>query len=134
MAPRKLPRKGILIPKVGMADALFSRTQRRVLGLLFGQPDREYGMAELIKLAQSGSGAVQRELERLVTSGLVSCSSDARHKRYRANSASPIFGELQSIVGKTAGVADVVVPSFRSSRRYRSPCCTVPSRRKSTEH
>lgn len=103
-----MPKKGIIIPKVGMAEALFSRTQQRVLGLVFGQPERQYGMVELIKLAESGSGAVQRELERLVSSGLVTCTSVGRQKRYQANAQSPIFDELHSLVEKTAGVPDVV--------------------------
>ena len=49
----------------GLAGALFSKTQRRMLGLLFGQPDRRFYANELIELTGSGSGAVQRELQRL---------------------------------------------------------------------
>jgi DNA-binding MarR family transcriptional regulator len=56
---------------VGLADALFTTTQKRVLGLLFGQPGRSFFATELIELTGSGSGAVQRELQRLVASGLV---------------------------------------------------------------
>jgi len=100
-----MPKKGIVLPKLGMADALFSRTQQRVLGLLFGQPDRLYGTVELIKLAESGSGAVQRELARLVASGLVQRTEIGK---YQANRASPIFDELHSIVEKTAGVPDAI--------------------------
>ena len=37
-------------------------TQQRVLGLLFGQPDRSFYATELIGLVGAGSGAVQREL------------------------------------------------------------------------
>ncbi|WP_395350522.1 hypothetical protein [Variovorax sp. UC122_21] len=48
---------------VGLADALFTTTQQRVLGCLFGQPDRSFFFTELIKLTGAGSGAVQRELE-----------------------------------------------------------------------
>src|SRR5262249_19180943 len=103
-----MPKKGIKIPKVGIADALFSRTQQRVLGLVFGQPDRQYGTVELIKLADSGSGAVQRELQRLVSSGLVSCTQLGQQKRYQANRESPLFEELRAIVEKTAGVSEVV--------------------------
>ncbi len=54
-----------------LADALFSTTQQRVLGLLFGQPDRSFYATELIGLARGGSGAVQRELASLEQSGLV---------------------------------------------------------------
>jgi len=103
-----MPKKGILIPKVGISEALFTRTQQRVLGLVFGQPDRSYGTVELIELAQAGSGAVQRELGRLAASGLVTCKEIGRRKRYQANTASPIFDELRAIVEKTAGVPDVI--------------------------
>jgi predicted nucleotidyltransferase len=116
-----MPKKGIKIPKVGMADALFSRTQQRVLGLVFGQPDRLYGMVELIKLAGSGSGAVQRELDRLVRSGLVSFTQDGRSRKYRANRESPLFEELRSIVEKTAGIPYVLrtaLAALEPSIRY----------------
>jgi len=89
-----------------IADALFSRTQQRVFSLMFGQPDRAFATSELIALAGSGSGAVQRELQRLVDSKLVASIATGRQKRYRANSAAPIFEELRSIVEKTAGVPD----------------------------
>ena len=49
----------------GLADALFPGTKQRVLGLLFGQPSRSFYATELIGLAASGSGAVQRELANL---------------------------------------------------------------------
>ena len=38
------------LPTTGLADALFSRVQQRVLGLLFGQPGRIFA-TELIRLA-----------------------------------------------------------------------------------
>ena len=57
--------------RTSLADALFSATQQRVLGFLFGQPERSFYATELIKLVGAGSGAVQRELVRLEQSGLV---------------------------------------------------------------
>ena len=54
-----------------LADALFTTTQQRMLALLFGQPSRSFFATELIELTGSGSGAVQRELKRLASSGLV---------------------------------------------------------------
>ncbi|MGE0623829.1 MAG: hypothetical protein AB7I04_08575 [Pseudomonadales bacterium] len=44
----------------GLADALFTTTQQRVLSLLFGRPSRSFFASELIELTGSGSGAVQR--------------------------------------------------------------------------
>lgn len=89
----------------GLAGALFGGTQQRVLALLFGQPDRSFYASELIALAHSGSGAVQRELARLVQSGLVTVQSSGNQKHYQANHASPIFDELCGIVRKTIGLA-----------------------------
>ena len=90
--------------RTGIADALFSRTQQRVLSLVFGQPERAFATSELIALAGSGSGAVQRELQRLLDSGLVTTMLVGRQKLYQANPAAPIFHELRAIVDKTAGV------------------------------
>jgi len=90
----------------GLASALFSGTRQRVLGLLFGQPERSFYASEVIQRVDSGSGAVQRELANLVQSGLVTVRPVGNQKHFQANSASPIFAELCSIVQKTIGLAD----------------------------
>jgi len=90
----------------GLADALFTTTQQRVLGLLFGQPERSFFATELIALAERGSGAVQRELIRLEQSGLVTTRRLGTQKHYQANPESPIFAELTGIARKTVGLAE----------------------------
>jgi hypothetical protein len=89
-----------------LADALFTRTQQRVLGVLFGEPDRSFYASELIRMAGTGSGAAQRELARLEDSGLLVSHRVGHQKHYQANTASPLFGELRSIVLKTVGLAE----------------------------
>jgi predicted nucleotidyltransferase len=89
-----------------LAEALFSGTQQRVLGLLFGQPDRSFYATELIALAGAGSGAVQRELARLAQSGLVTVRPVGNQKHYQANPDSPIYAELCGIARKTVGLAE----------------------------
>jgi predicted nucleotidyltransferase len=74
--------------------------------LLFGQPDRSFFTTELIRLAKSGTGAVQRELRRLTNSGLVVMTKQGNQKHFQANRAAPIFEELHSIVVKTIGLAE----------------------------
>ena len=91
-----------------LADALFTTTQQRLLGLLFGQPSRSFFATELIALTGSGSGAVQRELKRLVSSGLVDMTPIGRQKHYQANPASPVFEELRGLVVKTVAFAQPV--------------------------
>ncbi|HAT32921.1 MAG TPA: transcriptional regulator [Janthinobacterium sp.] len=90
------------------ADALFTKTQQRVLAVLFGQAQRSFYANEIIKLAASGSGAVQRELARLEEAALVTVSRIGNQKHYQANHDAPIFAELRAIVLKTFGVADVL--------------------------
>jgi predicted nucleotidyltransferase len=89
----------------GLADALFTPVQQRVLGLLFGQPGRSFQGNELIRLAGSGTGAVHRFLTRLTEAGLVTVDRVGNQKHYRANQESPIFGELRGLVEKTSGLA-----------------------------
>jgi len=89
-----------------LADALFSGTQQRLLGLLFEQPERSFYATELINLAGVGSGAVQRELASLSQSGLVTVKPVGNQKHYQANPASPIYEELCGLVRKTVGLAE----------------------------
>ena len=89
-----------------LADALFPGTKQRVLGLLFGQPWRSFYASEVIGLVASGSGAVQRELAALTSSGLISMKPVGNQKHYQANPDSPIFTELSAIVQKTVGLAE----------------------------
>ena len=93
-------------PTASLGNALFGGTRQRVLGLLFGRPKRSFYAKELIRLADGGSGAVQRELERLAQSGLVTVRPIGNQKHFQANPDSPIFAELCSIAKKTFGLAD----------------------------
>jgi predicted nucleotidyltransferase len=90
----------------GLASALFSTVQRRVLGRIFSDPDRSYYQSEIVRDLRSGTGAVARELERLERSGLVLVKRIGNQKHYRANKTSPIFHELHGIVQKTVGLHD----------------------------
>lgn len=94
-----------LYANTSLSDALFTTTQQRVLGCLFGQPDRSFTVSELIQTTGAGSGAVQREIARLAGSGLLTMEPVGNQKRYRADPASPIHTELVSIVRKTFGLA-----------------------------
>jgi predicted nucleotidyltransferase len=94
--------------RLSLADALFSRTQQRVLAVLFGKPDQSFFANEIVRLSGGGFGAVHRELATLEAAGLVTASRIGNQKHYQANRAAPIFAELRGIVLKTAGLADVL--------------------------
>jgi len=97
-----------LTPSRGLADALFPRVRQRVLALLYGNPDRSFFTNEVVDLAQSGTGAVQRELASLANAGLLEVSARGNQKHYKANTATPVFEELRGLVLKTSGLVDVL--------------------------
>lgn len=113
-----IPQMGTIIPDMGtpqadspppaptaLADVLFTPVQQRVLGLLFGQPERRFQSAELIRLADAGTGAVHRLLTRLAATGLLQVETVGHQKFYRANERSPVYAELVGLVRKTVGLA-----------------------------
>ncbi len=91
-----------------LADALFTSGQPRVLGLLFGQPERRFQSGELIRLADSGTGAVHRQLARLADAGLVTVTRTGNQKHYQAREDSPVFAELHGLVVKTVGLVEPI--------------------------
>jgi len=107
----KIPNLGIILPRMGtttqtvnLSNALFSKVQQRVLGLIFAHPDRSFYTSEIIRTVDSGTGAVERELSRLLRSGLVSVERIGNQKHYRANQHSPIFEELHGLILKTVAL------------------------------
>jgi predicted nucleotidyltransferase len=93
----------------GIAEALFSRTQQQVLGLLFSQPERRFTLSEIVRAAQKGTGAVYRELARLAGAGLVTVLPVGGRKLYQANRASLVFDELVGLMAKLSGAAPAPV-------------------------
>jgi len=57
---------------IPLSDTLFSATQQKVLGLLYGKPDQSFYANEIARWAQVGKGSLMRELERLHNAGILS--------------------------------------------------------------
>lgn len=99
---------GTSIPALTIGDALFGRARQRVLGLLFGKPDSRFYLNEIVREAQTGKGAVQRELASLISSGLVEAQVEGRQRYFQASRQSPVFAEIEALVRKTFGISDVI--------------------------
>lgn len=91
-----------------LADALFGKNRQAVLGLLYGHPDEQFYLREIVRAAGRGVGAIQRELQELTAAGIVCRAARGRHVFFQANHACPVFDELRAMVLKTAGVAAVL--------------------------
>lgn len=91
-----------------IGDALFTKTQQRVLGLLYGTPDKSFYTNEIMRWADMGRGTIRRELDRLVSAGILSVTPEGNQNHYQAKHDNPVYEELLGIVRKTFGVADAI--------------------------
>lgn len=106
-------------------EALFTKTQRRILGLLFGAPERSYYANEIVRSAGVGIGAALRELDRLAASGLVVVARIGNQKHFQANRNAPVFEELLGIARKI--LADVSPPRRRTPGNLSVPAAHSPT-------
>jgi len=93
---------------MSIGDALFTKTQQRVLGLLYGTPDKSFYTNEIMRWADMGRGTIRRELVRLVSAGILSVTREGNQNHYQAKQDNPVYTELLGIVRKTFGMADVI--------------------------
>lgn len=106
---KKLP---VVPPRASLADALFPKVRQRVLAVLFDAPERSFYVGEVIALAQSGTGAVQRELAGLAAAGLLTVTRQGKQKHYQANRDALVYDHISALVGKTMGVVNVLRSSL----------------------
>lgn len=91
-----------------IGNVLFTKTQQKVLGLLYGQPYKSFYLNEIVRLSDIGRGTIKRELERMTASGIIMQKRIGNQNHYQANESCPVYQELLGIVRKTFGIADVI--------------------------
>jgi uncharacterized protein len=91
-----------------LSSALFGRTRRAVLGLLFTHPDDAFYLRELARRVGAGLGAVDREVSRLAGARILSRTVRGHQVYYQANPKCPVFAEIKSLMVKTSGLAEVL--------------------------
>jgi predicted nucleotidyltransferase len=95
-------------PNDSLSAALFGKTRRAVLSLLYSHADEAFYLRQLARAAGVGLGAVQREVKRLSEAGILQRTGRGQLVYYQANPQRPLFAELRSLVVKTSGVGDVL--------------------------
>jgi len=96
-----------------LGNVLFTKTQQKVLGLLYTRPDKSFYLNEIVRLSKMGKGTIKRELERMEASGLLSVERIGNQNHFSVNKDCPIYPELLGIVRKTFGVADVIYAALK---------------------
>src|SRR5450759_2922397 len=98
-----------------IAATLFGKTRSAVLAKLFMEPEREFRLRELSRLTGISAGSVQHELRQLVGAEIVRRDEERDLITYRANRACPVFEELQGLVAKTSGIAELIRDALRKA-------------------
>src|SRR5205823_9413874 len=88
--------------------ALLSTGRERVLAIVLMDPSRWWYRSELARRLGVLPSSLQKPLTALAESGILSTRRDGNRLYYQANTESPLFGELRSILTKTAGLLDVL--------------------------
>lgn len=91
-----------------LASALFGKTRRAILALLYSHTDESFYTRQVAKITGVSVGTVYRELDRLTFAGILAREVRGRVVYHRANKDCPIFDELKNLVMKTFGLVDVL--------------------------
>jgi predicted nucleotidyltransferase len=95
-----------------LSSLLFGGYRGRVLGLLLLQPEQSFHVREIARLTGTAVGTLHKELSKLAAAGLLLRREVGNQVLYAANMACPIFPELQGLLRKTSGLADILRDSL----------------------
>jgi predicted nucleotidyltransferase len=91
-----------------LAEILSSKIRADIFRLLFGVTDIELHMREIERRSGYAIGTIQGELRKLLRLDLVISRRDGNRLYYRANKDHPLYPDIQRIVIKTAGLAEIL--------------------------
>ena len=92
-----------------ISDLLFpNQYRRKVLGLLLMRPDQQIHLRELARVIGAAPGTLKKELDALCEAGLLRAERVGNQVRFCANTAHPVFPELQAFIRKTIGLVDAL--------------------------
>jgi len=78
-----------------------SKATRKILGIMFANPENKFYIRQLEKLTSLPVNAVNREIKKLTKTGFLIMEKQGNRKFYRINKQNPIYPELKTIIFKT---------------------------------
>lgn len=92
---------------MSIASFLFTPSVQRVLGVALLHPERSFTLQELLRVASSGRGNTQQQIDRLVKAGVLQDEPRrGRQRSIRANTSFILYPELVSIARKSFALAE----------------------------
>jgi len=104
-----------------LAAALWPKARRRILGLLLANPEREWHLRDIARQTKLAPATVHSEVLSLHEAGVLTRRRDGQQVKYGADHSCPIISELQGIILKTIGLADV----FKEALQPLTDCIEV---------
>lgn len=90
-----------------------SDTQLQILGATYLEPERHFTIPELMQSSNRPQPTVAREVDRLTEAGLLQSVLRNGRRTVWADTTSPIFDELHSILLKTIGPKTIIEQQLR---------------------
>lgn len=97
-----------LVERPATLEAIFPSTRADVLSSVLLEPGRWWFLSELARHLGVRPSSLQRELASLVHAGILARREDGRRVYFKANTSSPVFRDLRSLVERTAGIVPAV--------------------------
>ena len=88
-------------------DSIMPPTRQRLMAALLVDPKRSWYGRDLARHLKLAPSTLQRDLKRLQRGGVVRAWHNGNRVYFQADTQSPIFPELRSLLVKTVGVVDV---------------------------
>ena len=89
-------------------DALFPKTRQAILSACLLHPDKWWYLSDLANHLGLSPSSLQRELASLTSAEILESRKEGNRVYYKANPSLPGVTDLQSLLIKTGGVADVI--------------------------
>ena len=89
-------------------DPLISKTVQGLLAATVLQPERSWYLSDLAKHLGRRPSSLQAPLASLAAAGILRRRKDGNRVYYQADPQCPFLRELQGIIAKTVGLADVL--------------------------
>ncbi len=98
-------------------DAIVPRILQRILAAAFMAPEKAWYRAELAQHLGLPPSSLQRPLQSLAASGILTTRKDGNRLYFQANLESPLAPEIRGLMAKTLGLLDVLKEALEPLER-----------------
>jgi predicted nucleotidyltransferase len=102
-----------------LSEILSSRIRAALFRLLLDREPREFYMRDLERRTGFSIGAVQTELQKLLGLELIAKRKDGNRVYFKANTAHPLYPDLQNLVLKTNGIVGILKEALTHSEEIK---------------